>query len=386
MSSPSQHNNPEWIDIVAHKAQQAGQPIDEQLWQRIEQKLPATRRHRPWLWWGAAAATTAAIIALAITTRPARIDDTSSEVIAQATQPTTAPSILQEAYTQSPHYSLATHTRSPHPSQKKVNVGVATATPADGTHATTPVAPIHEMEQDRDTINTTSSQQQNHSPSTSHKSQLADNNTQISIHRTQFKENDSHFNISLYGSGNLLAQNGTQAVQRPILMAMGNGRFIEAQAVTHYHYNHRIPLNVGIMVSKSLPHNLTAGIGMNYARYSSEVSADLERFDQTVQFIGIPVALQWRFWNYRRLSAYVGAEAMAERCVAVDRGDEQVDVPKRIQWSVHGMAGLQLSITQHLGLFVEPKVSHYATEFTLPTARNEHPLTFNLKMGVNISF
>ncbi len=389
MSSPSQHNNPEWIDIVAHKAQQAGQPIDEQLWQRIEQKLPATRRHRPWLWWGAAAATTAAIIALAITTRPARIDDTSSEVIAQATQPTTAPSILQEAYTQSPHHTLTTHTRSPHPSQKKVNVGVATATPADGTHATTPVAPIHEREQNRDTLtatNTTLSPQQSIVQSAIQHPQSANNDSQYAIHHSQLAQHDSHFNISFYGSGNLLAQNGTQAVQRPILMAMGNGRFIEAQAVTHYHYNHHIPLNVGIMVSKSLPHNLTAGIGMNYARYSSEVSADLERFDQTVQFIGIPVALQWRFWNYRRLSAYVGAEAMAERCVAVDRGDEQVDVPKRIQWSVHGMAGLQLSITQHLGLFVEPKVSHYATEFTLPTARNEHPLTFNLKMGVNISF
>ncbi len=211
-------------------------------------------------------------------------------------------------------------------------------------------------------------------------------NSQFTIHNSQLKNSNSQFSISLYGSGNLLAQNSTHAMQRPVLMAMGNGRFMETQASTRYHYKNRIPLNVGIMASKSLPHNLTVGIGVNYARYISEVSADLERFDQTVQFIGIPVALQWHFWHYRRLSAYVGAEAMAERCIAVDRGDEQVDVPRRIQWSVHGMAGLQLAITDHLGLFVEPKVSHYATRFALPTARNEHSLTFNLKMGANINF
>lgn len=398
MSSQSQHNNPEWLDIVAHKAQQAQQPADEQVWQRIEQKLPARRRRPAWLWWSAAAATAAAILLLVITTPSPMVDEVGSEVTAQMTPVTIASPITQETNVTAPQPSQATHTQSPQPSQDRgiggvethTEGGIETATPSGGTHVTTPLASITEKEQTGTTITTanppSTAQQQGDPLFSIHNYQPAENDSQFSIGNSQFKADDSQFSISLYGSGNLLAQNSTHAMQRPVLMAMGNGRFMETQASTRYHYKHRIPLNVGIMASKSLPHNLSVGIGVNYARYSSEVSADLERFDQTVQFIGIPVALQWHFWHYRRLSAYVGAEAMAERCIAVDRGDEQVDVPRRIQWSVHGMAGLQLAITHHLGLFVEPQVSHYATRFTLPTARNEHPLTFNLKMGANINF
>ncbi|MBR1474191.1 MAG: hypothetical protein IJ613_01280 [Muribaculaceae bacterium] len=395
--SQSSNNNSQWMDVVADKARHAQQPVDERLWQRIETQLPSTHPRRPaWLWWSAAAA--AAILVLAIITRPAKTDKVGGEVTAEMIPVTTASPITQAANVTAPLPSQGARAQSPLTSQGRgrggvethTGGGVETATPPGGTHVTTPLASVSEKEQTETTLATanppSTTQQQGDPLYSIHNYQPAENDSQFSIGNSQFKGDDAQFSISLYGSGNLLAQNSNHAVQRPVLMAMGNGRFMEAQASTRYHYKHRIPLNVGIMLGKSLPHNLTVGIGVNYARYSSEVSADLERFDQTVQFIGIPVALQWHFWHYRRLSAYVGAEAMAERCIAVDRGDEQVDVPRRIQWSVHGMAGLQLAITDHLGLFVEPKVSHYATRFTLPTARNEHPLTFNLKMGANINF
>ena len=172
-----------------------------------------------------------------------------------------------------------------------------------------------------------------------------------------------------------------------MLLPMSNGRFLETRAMLQYRYHHRLPVNVGLMASHEIAHNLTAGIGLNYALYSSEVSlGEMEHFDQTVQFIGIPTALRWSFWRHGHFSTYIGAEAMAERCISAEFGDQPSDVPRRIQWSVHGMAGMKYSLSDRFGLFIEPKVSHFITEFPLTTARNEHPLVFNVKLGATIDF
>ena len=76
---------------------------------------------------------------------------------------------------------------------------------------------------------------------------------------------------------------------------------------------------------------------------------------------------------------------MVERVVDASFGKDDITI-KRLQWSVHATAGMQYNFTKHVGIYIEPKLSHYITTMPLNTLRNEHPFNFNLQMGLSVDF
>lgn len=58
-----------------------------------------------------------------------------------------------------------------------------------------------------------------------------------------------------------------------------------------------------------------------------------------------------------------------------------------LQWSVSAAVGAQVNFTRQLGLYVEPGVVYYFDDHSgIETIRKEHPLNFNLQMGLRFSF
>ena len=155
----------------------------------------------------------------------------------------------------------------------------------------------------------------------------------------------------------------------------------------NYDYHHHMPLTFGLTFNKRIVGNLYGNVGLNFTSMTSDVTPDngKEAFKQDIKLIGLPFGVRWNFWRYKGLSTFVGGEGMVERVVDASFGKEDITI-KRLQWSVHAMAGMQYNFTKHVGIYIEPKLSHYITTMPLNTLRNEHPFNFNLQMGLSVDF
>ena len=155
----------------------------------------------------------------------------------------------------------------------------------------------------------------------------------------------------------------------------------------NYNYHHHMPLTFGLTFTKRIVGNLYGNVGLNFTSMNSDVTPDNGEagFKQNIKLIGLPFGVRWNFWRYKGLTTFVGGEGLVERVVDASFGNEDVTI-KRLQWSVHATAGLQYNFTKHVGIYIEPKLSHYITTLPLNTQRNEHPFNFNLQMGLSLDF
>ncbi len=154
-----------------------------------------------------------------------------------------------------------------------------------------------------------------------------------------------------------------------------------------YDYHHHMPLTFGLTFTKRIVGNLYGNVGLNFTSMSSDVTPDNggDTFKQNIKLIGLPFGVRWNFWRYKGLTTFVGGEGMVERVVDASFGKDDVTI-KRLQWSVHATAGAQYNFSKHVGIYIEPKLSHYITTMPLNTLRNEHPFNFNLQMGLSVDF
>ena len=155
----------------------------------------------------------------------------------------------------------------------------------------------------------------------------------------------------------------------------------------NYDYHHHMPLTFGLTFNKRIVGNLYGNVGLNFTSMTSDVTPDNggNTFKQDIKLIGLPFGVRWNFWRYKGLTTFVGGEGMVERVVDASFGKEDVTI-KRLQWSVHATAGMQYNFNRYVGIYIEPKLSHYITTMPLNTQRNEHPFNFNLQMGLSVDF
>lgn len=155
----------------------------------------------------------------------------------------------------------------------------------------------------------------------------------------------------------------------------------------NYSYHHHMPLTIGLTFTKRIVGNLYGNLGLNFTSMNSDVTPDdgTGEFKQNVKLVGLPFGIKWNFWRYKGLTTFVGGEGLVERVVDASFGKEDITI-KRLQWSVHATAGIQYNFNKHVGIYLEPKLSHYITTLPLKTQRNEHPFNFNLQMGLSLDF
>lgn len=155
----------------------------------------------------------------------------------------------------------------------------------------------------------------------------------------------------------------------------------------NYNYHHHMPLTAGLTFNKRIVRNLYGSVGLNFTSMSSDVTPDNggNEFKQRIMLVGLPFGVKWNFWRYRGLSTFVGGEALVEKVVSAKFNNESVTI-KRLQWSIHATAGLQYNFNRNIGVYLAPKLSHYITTMPLNTIRNEHPLNFNLQLGLSFDF
>lgn len=152
-------------------------------------------------------------------------------------------------------------------------------------------------------------------------------------------------------------------------------------------FRHHQPLSFGLSVRKEFAHGFSLESGVNYTFLHSDVSlfSGSEKIAQKLHFIGVPLRVNWEFYERGRFSLYIGAGGMLEKCVSA-RFDGKTFKEPKVQWSVLGAAGAQYRLGGTVGLYFEPEVSYYFTDTELRTVRTDSPLTLTLRMGVRLSF
>ena len=151
---------------------------------------------------------------------------------------------------------------------------------------------------------------------------------------------------------------------------------------------HHFPLKVGLSAWIPVGDRLYVSTGLDYSRYQSELkySRSGER-KQLAHYLGVPVRLDWVFASGKRFDVYVGGGLEGEVCVGASLGGMEIS-KDGFKLSLLGAGGVQMNLTQRLGLYVEPQLMWRipTDNNALATYRSAHPLMFAVSSGLRIGF
>ncbi|MCM1356791.1 MAG: sigma-70 family RNA polymerase sigma factor [Staphylococcus sp.] len=163
---------------------------------------------------------------------------------------------------------------------------------------------------------------------------------------------------------------------------------------------HKLPVTVGININKNLTPRLgiETGVSFTYLRSSityRELDLGLVNATRDVSsyFIGIPLKLNYRIFDYGRFSVYGTAGLALDIPVGTDvktaHFGELRNYPtleNRLQMSVSVGAGFEYRLVRGLSLYVEPSVRYYPSNgSSLPTIRQDQPFEFTLPLGLRFN-
>lgn len=107
---------------------------------------------------------------------------------------------------------------------------------------------------------------------------------------------------------------------------------------------------------------------------------------QKIQYIGIPMKINYQIAGTQQCQFYASGGFMIERVLSARRDDTEIDV-NLWQWSSNLSIGGQFHISNHLSLYLEPGVSlYFNADTSAPSLRSESPVYFNLRGGFRFSY
>lgn len=164
---------------------------------------------------------------------------------------------------------------------------------------------------------------------------------------------------------------------------------------------HKTPVTVGFSFRYNINRQFAVETGLDYTLLSSELRAGTNQtyYVESYKFhyLGIPLKASWTFLDIPYLSLYLTAGGELEKSLAgkykkmyVGKDEEVTtwnDNVKPVQWSVLGGLGVQLKLSQDLGIYAEPGVVYYFDDGSMvQTIRKEKPFNFKIQLGVRWTY
>lgn len=177
-------------------------------------------------------------------------------------------------------------------------------------------------------------------------------------------------------------------------------QIVSAYYTPYAEYSHNQPLNFTIYIGKQIYKNLYLETGLSYTLMTSKIRGlKLSDTDvkQTLNYLGIPLRLNWNFINKQRYSVYASGGGFIEKCIFGAIDGEKIDI-KKWQGGVNFNVGGQFKFTPNIALYLEPGLSYYIdmpengsigkmnNGLDIKNIRAEHPLGFSLSAGFRFSF
>lgn len=157
---------------------------------------------------------------------------------------------------------------------------------------------------------------------------------------------------------------------------------------------HHAPVSVGLQVAFGIAPRLSLSTGLVYTRTSSDfypyAPSSNYNVHQVLHYVGIPVGLNYEFWQSGGFHAYVMAGAEADYNAKNDTEEEGVkkeDAKRdRVQFSGKVSLGAQYDITPKVGLYIEPGAKYYFDNGShVENTFKDKKLNFNLQFGLRFN-
>lgn len=150
---------------------------------------------------------------------------------------------------------------------------------------------------------------------------------------------------------------------------------------------HYFPLKVGLSARIPVAPKLFISTGINYSLFISTFEYTLSgKRNQQAHYLGIPVRLDWVFASNKLFDVYVGGGLEGDFCVGATVGGNRIS-KDGFGLALQGAGGVQLNVTKHLGIYVEPQLSWQIplNNMVLETYRSTHPLLFTVAAGIRFN-
>ena len=164
------------------------------------------------------------------------------------------------------------------------------------------------------------------------------------------------------------------------------------------HTDHSLPFTAAALVNIPLAKNLSLETGVTYTRlcstFDSSNTYSYTHTRQRVHYLGLPLLLQlpliqkkaWQLYGSTGVSVEIPVSATAVTTQYTPTNtlvNPREHLPAPVQIAPTAAIGLQVNLSHHVGLFVQPSMQLFP-EFSsdVETYRTEHPLCFNLPFGL----
>lgn len=140
---------------------------------------------------------------------------------------------------------------------------------------------------------------------------------------------------------------------------------------------YKMPVTVGVTIEKSLNKYIALETGLQYANLRSD--------GQSLHYLGIPVKMNVKLIDTKKLDLYATVGGVADKCIAGAPDNSFTSEP--IQLAVTAGVGVSYKLSDKMALFAEPGVSHhFSTDSGLKTVRTARPTNFNLICGLRMTY
>lgn len=167
---------------------------------------------------------------------------------------------------------------------------------------------------------------------------------------------------------------------------------------------HHLPVKFGVRLRYRLSETFSIESGITYSMLKAEGSGmylgrELHT-SQRLHYLGIPVNAILSMWHNRRFDIYASAGAAVEKCISgrienrlYEAEGEAPETERKsctvrpLQFSVNASAGVQMSLADNMGIYVEPGLGYYFKNGSkVETYYSENPFSFSLQAGFRFSF
>ena len=157
--------------------------------------------------------------------------------------------------------------------------------------------------------------------------------------------------------------------------------------------HHHQPIRFGFSLRYRFDDRWSVESGLTYTRLSADITNTVDgqttATEQRLNYIGIPLNVQYLMWGSRYVNVYVAAGGLVEKMVKGSRTTQGTSNSVSIhplQVSVNGALGAEFKFNEGLSLYAEPALNYYFDNHSaIPTFYQEKPLNFNLNLGLRFN-
>ena len=151
-------------------------------------------------------------------------------------------------------------------------------------------------------------------------------------------------------------------------------------------FRHHMPLGAGVGISFALGEKLALESGLNYTLLWSELTPEggNVRQNQYIHYLGIPLQLDWIFFDMAGFRLYSGIGARMDICAGA-RIDGVKVKEDPLQWSASATVGAGYNFNRHVGIYLRPELDFYLSGTRLNSVRKAGGVNVTLRAGLQIS-